>query len=203
MAEINSYKKEEIAQGLKSADSTKTKKDNAAGVGLRAELFGGKKASDRAISSDIKVKKRLPVVVDLIAGLLMLVLVLAVIVGSYVLFRYYSNDYDSARVEYKVTVNVSGKLDTYDALKDGELFMDVTGNSVYFGKIKSVEIIENEDGDGGRVILTVSASVKHRDGEGYSIGSSRLAVGSKYSSLRCGEINLKDALVTALSVEGK
>ena len=203
MAEINGYKQQERAQGLKSADSSKTIKDNAANTGLRAELFGGKKTSERSIGSDIKVKKRLPIVLDLIAGLLMLALVLAVIVGSYLLFRYYSNDYDTAKVEYKIAINVSGKLDGYEELKGGELFMDVTANSVYFGKIKNVEIIENNTGDGGRVILTVSASVKHRDGEGYSIGSSRLAVGSKYSSLRCGETNLKDALVTALIAEGK
>ena len=200
MAEMNSYIKEERAQGLKSADSNKNIKDNAPGAGLRSELFKGRKMTERSLSSDIKVKKRLPIVVDIIVGIFMLVLVLAVIVGSYVLFRYYSNDYDGVNAEYKIAVNVDGELDTYDALKGREIFMDVTGNSVYFGKITEVESIDGAEG--ARVILTVSASVKHRDGEGYSIGSSRLAVGSKYSSLRCGEINLKDALVTALSVEG-
>ena len=203
MADINSYIKEEKAQGLKVADSNKTIKDATPGAGLRAELFGTRKIADRAASSDIKVKKRLPIVVDVIAGLLMLVLVCAVIIGSYLLFRYYSNDYDGVDVEYKITINVESGIDTYQYLKNGELFMDVTGNSVYFGKITEVEIVEVPDGGSGQVIFTVAANVKYRAGEGYSIGDSRLAVGSKYSALRCGEINLVNALVTDLSVEGK
>ena len=203
MAEINSYIKEENAQGLKGADSNKTIKDAAPGAGLRAELFGTRKIADHAARTDIKVKKRLPVVVDIIAGLLMLVLVCAVIIGSYLLFRYYSNDYDGVDVEYKVAFSVDGGIDTYRYLKNGELFMDVTGNSVYIGKITEVEVVKDPGGESGRVIFTVAASVKYRAGEGYSIGDSRLAVGSKYSVLRCGEISIANVLVTDLSVEGK
>ena len=203
MAEINSYTKEEKAQGLKNADSKKSIKDNSAGAVMRPEGHGGKRIADRSIKSNIKVKKRLPIVVDVIAGILMLVLVCAVIAGSYLLFRYYSNDYDGVNVEYKVAFNVSGDLDTYKGLKNEELFMDVTGNSVYFGKITTVETVSDPNGDGGRVILTVIANVKYRDGEGYSIGNSRLAVGSRYDALRCGEISLVDALVTDLALEGK
>lgn len=202
MAEMNSYTKEERAQGLKSADSSKTVKDVTAGAGHRAELFGGKRVADRALGSDIKIKKRLPVAVDIIAGILMLVLVLAVIIGSYLLFRYYSNDYDGVNVEYKITVKVDSGIDTYYNLKNGELFMDITGNSVYFGKIESVEMVKDLSEDGGKVILTVRASAKYRDGEGYSIGDSRLAVGSKYTALRCGEISLSNVLVTDLVREG-
>ena len=202
MAEINSYTKEERAQGLKNADSSKTIKDGASGVGLRTELFGTKRVSERNLGSDLKIKKRLPVAVDIIAGILMLVLVLAVIIGSYLLFRYYSNDYDGVNVEYKITINVDSGIDTYYELKNRELFMDITGNSVYFGKISALEVVRDIAGDSGKVILTVKASAKHRDGEGYSIGDSRLAVGSKYTSLRCGEVVLKDVLVTDLAPEG-
>lgn len=202
MAEMNSYTKEERAKGLKSADSNKTVKDGSAGAGLRAELFGGKRVSERAVGTDIKIKKRLPVAVDIIAGILMLVLVVAVIIGSYLLFRYYSNDYDGVNVEYKITVKVDSGIDTYYNLKNGELFMDITGNSVYFGKIQSVETVKDLSEDGGKVILTVKASAKYRDGEGYSIGDSRLAVGSKYTTLRCGEVSLSNVLVTDLVREG-
>lgn len=202
MAEMNSYTKEERAQGLKSADSNKTVKDGSAGAGLRAELFGGKRVSERAVGTDIKIKKRLPVAVDIIAGILMLVLVVAVIIGSYLLFRYYSNDYDGVNVEYKITVKVDSGIDTYYNLKNGELFMDITGNSIYFGKIQSVETVKDLSEDGGKVILTVKASAKYRDGEGYSIGDSRLAVGSKYTTLRCGEVSLSNVLVTDLVREG-
>lgn len=202
MAEINSYTKEEKAQGLKSADSKKTVKDAYAGAGLRSEILGRKKITEKAIGSNVKVKKRLPIVVDVIVGILMLVLVCAVIISSYLLFRYFSNDYEGANVEYKVAFTVTDGIDTYEELVNKELFMDVTGNSVYFGKITAVETVADPEGNGGKVIFTVKASVKHRDGEGYSIGDSRLAVGSKYDTLRSGEVILKDLLVTDLAVEG-
>lgn len=205
MAEINNLVKEEAAQGLKNADSRKAGKENATVAGLRTELFGGRKIADRPVGSSVKVKKKLPVALDIIAGILMLVLVLAVIVGSYFLFRYFSNDYDGVDVEYKVSLSVNGGLDTYQSLVNKELFMDVTDDSVYFGKITAVETIKDpgdqEGNNGGKVILTVQAGVKHRDGEGYSIGNSRLAVGSKYATLRCGELALNNVLVTALSAK--
>lgn len=206
MADINSYIKEERAQGLKSADSRKTARENAVVAGLRTELLGGKRIVERSVGSSIKVKKRLPIVLDVIAGILMLVLVLAVIVGSYMLFRYFSNDYDGVNVEYEVCVRVDGELVLYQELVGRELFMDVEGNSVYFGRVTEVESLldPGSDGsDGGRIIITVQAGAKHRDGEGYSIGDSRLAVGSKYDALYCGETSLYNVLVTALSVEGE
>ena len=129
-------------------------------------------------------------------------LVCAVIVGSYLLFRYYSNDYDGVDVEYKISFEVDSGIETYQYLNHGELFMDITGNSVYFGKITEVETVQNPGKDSGKVIFTVSANVKYRAGEGYSIGDSRLAVGSKYSTLRCGETALRDVLVTDLAVGG-
>ncbi len=200
MAEMKDRNTEEKAQNLKRADSQKTIKDTAQGSGLRAELFGGKRITERTPITNIKIKKKLPVAVDIIAGILMLVLVCAVIVGSYVLFRYYSNDYDGVDVEYTVTFSVDSELNTYNALKNGELFMDVTGNSVYFGKIVGVETVANEENESvGGVILTVKANVKYRQGEGYSIGDSRLAVGSRLN-LRCAEKSLS-VLVTALDVE--
>ena len=206
MADINSYIKEERAQGLKSADSRKTARENSVVAGLRTEFFGGRKIADRPTGSNIKVKKRLPVVVDVIAGILMLVLVLAVIVGSYMLFRYFSNDYDKVNVEYKLSVRVGGDLSGYESLVGGELFMDVPDNSVYFGRITAIETKADHGSygeNGGVIIITVSAGAKHRNGEGYSIGDSRLAVGSKYDSLRCGETWLNNVLVTELSAGGQ
>ncbi len=204
MAEMKEYNAEQKEQDLKRADSKKNIKDSSVTAGLRAELFGGRKMPDRALESNIKVKKKLPIAVDIIAGILMLVLVCAIIIGSYLLFRYYSSDYDGVNVEYKISFDVSGELDTYRSLKDGELFMDVTGNSVYFGKITAVEILESGNGEeGGRVILSVKSNVKYRKDEGYSIGENRLGVGSRYTGLRCGEKNLPSVLVTGLLVEGK
>ena len=206
MADINSYIKEERAQGLKSADSRKTARENNVVAGLRTEFFGGKKIKERPVGSNIKVKKKLPVAVDIIAGILMLVLVLAVIVGSYMLFRYFANDYDKVNVEYKLSVRVDGDLAAYESLVGGELFMDIADNSVYFGRITAIETKADPGSDGtngGVIILTVSAGAKHRTGEGYSIGDTRLAVGSKYAGLRCGETALYNLLVTELSAGGQ
>jgi hypothetical protein len=204
MAEMKEYNIEKKDQDLKRADSKKNTRDSAVAAGIRAELFGGRKMSERTLESNIKVRKKLPIAIDIIAGILMLVLVCAIIIGSYILFRYYSNDYDGVNVQYKVSFDVTGDLDTYRSLKDGELFMDVTGNSVYFGKIVAVEISEDENGtEGGQVTLTVKSNVKYRKDEGYSIGDNRLGVGSKYTGLRCGEKTLPSVLVTGLALEGK
>ncbi len=189
---------EQNARNLKKADSKKSHNDSSQLSGLRAELFGTRKISERNQGVNVKVKRKLPVAVDIIAGILMLVLTCAVIIGSYMLFRYYSDDYDGVNVTYVAAIEAGEDIESFEAFMGGELFMDVNSNSVYFGRVTNVEIISNEDKSGGQVLLTVSAGAKHRGGEGYSIGDSRLAVGGRYS-LRCLE-KRADVTVIELSI---
>ncbi len=181
MAENKDFDFEQNARNLKKADSKKSLGDSSQLAGLRGELFGARKVSDKGIGTNVKVKKRIPIAVDIIAGILMLALTCAVIVGSYMLFRYYSDDYDSVNVVYTAIVELPDNIESYGTMKGSELFMDVSSNSVYFGKITEVRVVSGDGEVGGQVLLTVSANAKYRDGKGYSIGDSRLAVGSKHT----------------------
>jgi hypothetical protein len=154
------------------------------------DIFGGRRIADRTLGSSVKVKKRLPIIVDIIAGILMLAIVCGVVVGSYMLFRYYSNDYDTKSVTYTVIFNADEELNWYASMKNGDLYMDSADNTVYFGKVTEVKT----DSNNNRVILKVTVSAKYRDGEGYSIGASRLAVGGEYK-LRYVEKALNVAIV--------
>ena len=160
-------------------------KRNRSHVQMGADVFKGQSVNDVQMGANLKVKKRLPLWVDILTGIIMLAIVCGVVVGSYMLFRYYSNDYGGVEVAYTVILEGIPAENTakYYDLKDRELFMDTDANSVYFGKISAVKI-ENE-----RVFLTVNAEAKHRGGEGYSIEDTRLAVGSELA-LRCGQTPL-------------
>ena len=173
------------ASGLKKVNNKK------ANVHMGADVFKGQGLNSAQSGASIKVKKKLPLWVDIIAGILMLAIVCGIVVGSYMLFRYYSNDYTETDISYAFIVDgVSAEeIDKYYALKGSELFMDTENNSVYFGKITKVSAEE------GRILITVSAQVKYRNGEGYSVGDSRLAVGSELA-LRCGETDISAEVVS-------
>lgn len=191
MAEDKKIFTDGSASGLKKANNKK------ANIQMGADVFKGQGLSSAQSGSGIKVKKKLPLWVDIIAGILMFVIVCGIVVGSYMLFRHYSNDYAETDVTYTVIVDgtLAEEIEKYYVLKDGELFMDTEDNSVYFGKITKVSE-KNE-----RILLTVSAQAKHRNGEGYSLGESRLAVGSEFD-LRCDETNITVEVV-ALKTGGK
>lgn len=191
MAEEKRNLTEDAADGLKKVNNKKS------GVQMGADVFKGQGINSSKSGTGIKIKRRVPLWVDILTGILMLVIVCGVVAGSYMLFRYYSNDYDEVAVTYTVIVDGANEADlqAYESLKDGELFMDTEDNSVYFGKITDVSTAE------GKILLTVSAGAKYRDGEGYSIGESRIAVGSELV-LRCGEVQY-DVDVVALKTGGK
>ena len=171
MSENKKHSLGEREPNLKRADRKKSHGGSEVGQSHGSELFSGKKLSDKVLmGSNVKVKKRLPLAVDIIIGILMLALVCAIIVGAYILFRYYANDYETRNVTYTVIFDAED-VKKCASMKDQDLFLDVDGNSVYFGKIKEVLLPENTDG-AGQVILTVNASVKYRSGEGYFIGDS-------------------------------
>lgn len=179
------------AGGLKKVNNKKSS------VHMGADVFKGQGLNSAQSGASIKVKKKLPLWVDIIAGILMLVILCGVVAGSYMLFRYYSNDYATVDVSYTVILDgVSAEnVEEYYSLKDCELFMDTESNSVYFGKITGIGTEE------GRILVIVSAQTKHRSGEGYLIGESRLALGSELA-LRCGEKEIS-AEVVALTTGGK
>ncbi len=201
MSENKKHSLGEREPNLKRADRKKSHGGSEVGQSHGSELFSGKKLSDKVlVGSNVKVKKRLPLAVDIIIGILMLALVCAIIVGAYILFRYYANDYETRNVTYTVIFDAED-VKKCASMKDQDLFLDVDGNSVYFGKIKEVLLPENTDG-AGQVILTVNASVKYRSGEGYFIGDSRVAVGSTHT-LRYIENSITVTVVDLYEMGGK
>ncbi len=202
MAKTKKYGSFDNEQNLKRKDSKKNHADSPTGKLLSSTFTSNKKLPDSMVDTDIsnvKVKKKLPMAVDIIAGVLMLVIVIGVVVGSYMLFRYYSNDYDSKNVTYDMVIVATDDIEQYKKLVKQDVYFDTTDNSIFFGRVVKVEAL---DGESGRVLISVSATVKFRRGEGYSIGDRRLAVGSEFAKLRCGERLLGSATVVGLSVNG-
>ena len=71
--------------------------------------------------------------------------------------------------------------------------MDTEDNTLYFGKIASVDLIENAEGE-NTLLLTVRATVKYKKGTGYSVGDNRIAVGSEYT-LRSENISIEGTVI--------
>ena len=92
------------------------------------------------MGSNIKVKKKLPLAVDIIIGILMLAIVCAVIVGAYILFRYYANDYETVSSVFHNRLNNADfpRLES-DAtimyaiqVRDGERKSSLTGEDLKY-----------------------------------------------------------------------
>ncbi len=178
MSQTKKYGPDEKDLNLKREDQRKSYGNGGAGAARGVDFLGGKRVTEKTVDPNVKVKKKLPLAVDIIAGILMLALVCGVVVGSYMLFRYYSNDYDTKNITYTVLFVANKELDEYGLKKTGELYMDVSGNAVYFGKIEEVKRIEHNGVKS--ITLKVKADVKYRSGEGYSIEDTRIAVGSEF-----------------------
>lgn len=164
---------------LKKADAQKSYGDSPTGQIPAAELFGGKKVKE-AVQKRVG-KRKLPIAVDVIIGVLMLSLLICAIVGAYMLFRYFSSDYYASSIKYTVVCPCDGDISNYAALKNQSLFYDATDNTYYFGKITDVNVVASAADGGNMLVMIVNADVRYRSGEGYSISENRIAVGSEYT----------------------
>ncbi len=201
---MSDIKKSEVTsnqQDLKKADDKKTQSNIPQSIVHAAEI---RKRHQRMINdngSDVKVKRKLPLGIDIVAGIVMLLIVCAIIVGSYMLFRYYSNDYDTVDVTYTVAFSTTEDLDQY-SIKDKEVFVDTGKGTVYFGRVTNVRSVKNENGlNGGSVTMDINVNAKYRREEGYSLGDDKLAVGSVFK-LRCVEKKI-DVTVIEIVPGGK
>ena len=190
MPENKKFGTDEKDPNLKKEDQRKISAVQGSGNTHGMDIFGGRRMADKSVGSNVKVKKKLPIAVDIIAGILMLAIVCGIVVGSYMLFRYYSDDYDTKSLSCTVFFNADEELNKYMSMKNGDLYMDFTDNTVYFGRITEVRT----DEDNNRVILQVTVDARYRDEEGYSLGEIRLAVGGEYK-LRYVEKTLNVSVV--------
>lgn len=192
MSDANNRDKNEKRSDLKHIDAEKTDHHGTVfSQNSMSEIFDS--ALRRKLSKNERKKRRLPVFVDVIIGVLIIAITIGVVVGMFMLFKYYSDDYNEVKIEYKVIAYSAEDLSVYRTMKNKELYMDFDNNTYYFGNIANVELIENPNGE-NVVILNVKASVKYRKGSGYSIGDNRIAVGSEYI-LRSETISINGTIV--------
>lgn len=169
MPDIRNYDKNNT--DLKHADAEKAGGTMVNPLGTA--LAKTRKAARETVPTIRSARKRLPVVVDIILALLMVAMIGASIVGAYYIFKYFTVDYDTVEVEYTVLLDtaVSGKL------KNEIVYCEMDdGNTLAFGKVISAVTDEK-----GRTLVTVSATVKYKEDEGYFLSDVRLAHGVKYS----------------------
>ena len=195
MAENKNYVAEEKNCDLKQVDSKKSNGiDTESYQAAMKEVNGEKIGKDFLVNRSSRIKnKHLPVFVDIAIGILILAIAVGIILGSFFLFRYYSDDYGEENIEYVFVTRSTEDQSVYLIMKNRDLFLDTEDNSFYFGKITNVEIFENEDNI-YTVIFTVNVKAKYKHGSGYLIGDERIAVGSEYTS-RVDTLSVNGAVV--------
>ncbi len=191
MPELKKNDQSETAKNLKKADSEKSSGGAQLDyiVGLRTVKAKDPAESEKSRNS--KSRKKLPLIVDIIITVLMLAIVAGVIVGAYYLFRYFSTDYESVSIEYSFAVPCEENAEEYLSVENKELYFDIDGSTVYFGKITAVEVSE----DNSLAVLTVKVTANHKGDEGYYLGDERVAVGSDYT------LRIDDRIVNGTVVE--
>ena len=174
MSENKNYDQLRDPSDLKHADSEK-KSDNGSTAGLSDSL--GAKMSDVLSSGSARVnaRKKLPVIADVVIAVVMVLLIIGAVIGSYYLFRYYTNDYDNLEIEYCIATPCEKDIAIYRGMLNTEIYCDANGNSFYLGKVKSVELSTDQS----MVLIIVDCSAKYRSSEGYSVGDCRIAVGEQ------------------------
>lgn len=167
MPDIKNY---DNKKDLKGADAEKSSGTVLQFSGI--DLSKAKKGEENTLRGKQTARKRLPIAVDIIIAILFVALFAGVITGAYFAFRSFARDYESVNVEYTVLVP-SEDESALASVTSRALYMDIDGSVEYFGKVKEAKYSP----ENGAWLVTVSATVRYRDGEGYSVGEKRLAVG--------------------------
>ena len=195
MAELKNYGSNGEKGGLKHADAEKSYTSptpNSILDGVSVKLGDSIGSSVRAK----KDEKRIPVLVDIITGLLLLAIVVGIAVGAVYLFRYYTDDYEGVSVEYTY-ICISDDLEEMHgrSLRNKSLYLDTEDNTLYFGNVVSAELYDlgNESGE-KMLVVVVNANLKFKDDEGYSVNDQRIAVGSEYT-LRSEDVVVNGTIV--------
>ena len=173
MPDIKNYDKNATEKDLKHADAEKSGATVSQLAGI--SLGKAKKSDDNGFKVRQTARKRLPIVVDIIIAILFVALFAVVIVGAYVALRNFAVDFESVNVQYTMLVSAEN-AEEYVGLEGQPLYLDVDGSVEFFGKIKSVQASEKNGG----VLVVVDSTIRYKEGDGYSIGDTKLAVGQEY-----------------------
>ena len=174
MPDIKNYDKKETEKDLKRADAEKSGATVSQLAGIN--LSKARKNDDVGFKVRQTARKRLPIVVDIIIAILFVALFAGVITGAYFAFRSFAVDFERVDVEYTMLVSAEHTAE-YAGLEGQPLYLDVDGSVEFFGKIKSVNASEKNGG----VLVVVSTTARYKEGDGYSVGDFKLAVGQDYA----------------------
>ncbi len=162
-------------------------------------LIGERKEKSKQNKKFSDKKRSVPLALDIIIAVAIVLVVAALIVGAYFVFKNYADSYKDVNIEYTLLIcDVDGTTDP-ETLKGKEIYLDLDGNTYYFGKITNATLLKGVDG-AVQITADVSVSSKHRRGEGYSVEGNRIAVGTEYS-LRLGDGGF-DATIVEISRGG-
>lgn len=187
MPKYKNYSKEDRNSDLKSVDAEKNSDGSL--LHLNSEIFASRAKAATAFKPKKVARKKMPIAVDIIISILMIAIALGVVGGTYFLFRYFTVDYESVSIEYTLLVE-NADTESYGGILNKHVYMDVDGNTVYFGKIIGVETYEKD----GAVLLNIALNAKYKSEEGYFAENSKISVGSSYS-LRTDSKNISGTLV--------
>ncbi len=156
-------------------------------------LINEKKTRGKQNKKSPDQKRSVPLALDIIVSLVIILIVAALVVGAYFVFKNYTGSYKDVNIQYTLLISNTDEISNPDALKDKDIYLDCDANTYYFGKITNATVIKGADGK-KQITLDVSVSSKYRKGEGFSIEENRIAVGAQYS-LRIEEDGFDAAIV--------
>ncbi len=162
-------------------------------------LINERKAKDKQNKKVADKKRSVPLALDIIIALVIVLVVAALIVGAYFVFKNYADSYKNVNIQYTLLISDTEGISDTSVLKDKEIYLDCDGNTYYFGRITNATVLSSADGS-IQITADVSVASKYRRGEGFSVDGNKIAVGSEYS-LRVGESRF-DATVVEMSKGG-
>lgn len=162
-----------FADSEKSADTLDAKKSVGADFLKRESKLAEKGRGN--VTDIFKKKNKFPLALDIIIAVLAIALVAGAIFGAYFTFVYFSDDSDTATVEYTL---LAERDESGVVAKGKDIYIDSGSNSYYIGSI--VDIKENvsvENSDKEYVAIRVRVDLEYRAKEGYSTHDIKIAVG--------------------------
>lgn len=173
----------EEKKNLKYADMNKPTSDRLdANIAEITDLYNRKKKKRKnKKNAAARRRSKIPPAVDVAVAVLVVIAIAALIFGAYYLLRHYViSGYTDAKMEYTVVLkNSNYDAESAQSLDGVELYYNNSGSSVYFGRVKSVSVVDAGDGS-TQTTMCIEVTAQYKKGEGFSVGGKRLAVGSEY-----------------------
>lgn len=164
-----------FADSEKSNDTVDVKKSVGADF-LKKESKLAEKGRGN-VTNIFKKKNKFPIALDIVISVLAIALVAGAIFGAYYAFVYFSDDSDTATVEYTL---LTEKDESGIIARGKDIYIDNGSNTYYLGSI--VDIKDNvsvENSENEFIAVRVRVTLEYRTKEGYSINDVKIAVGKE------------------------